>query len=80
MTTEELQNLYKRDKNFRDSVNLYKQQVEDETSELYDLYKRDPDFAEYVDKWAHNHNLSIFEVFRFNILKEYAKWLKENKK
>ena len=49
------------------------------TDELYDLYKRDPDFAEYVDKWAHNHNLSIFEVFRFDILKEYAKWLKENK-
>lgn len=50
------------------------------TDELYDLYKRDPDFAKYVDKWAHNHNLSIFEVFRFDILKEYAKWLKENKK
>lgn len=49
------------------------------TDELYDLYKHDPDFAEYVDKWAHNHNLSIFEVFRFDILKEYAKWLKENK-
>lgn len=49
------------------------------TDELYDLYKRDPDFAEYVDKWAKNHNLSIFEVFRMNILGEYAKWLKENK-
>ncbi len=80
MTTEELQNLYKHDKNFRDSVNLYKQQVEDKTSELYDLYKHDPDFKSYVDLWAKNHDLSIYEVFRFNILQEYAKWLKENRK
>lgn len=50
------------------------------TDELYDLYKRDPDFAEYVDKWAHNHDLSIFEVFRMNILQEYGKYVRENKK
>ena len=50
------------------------------SEELYDLYQRDADFKEYVDKWAKNHDLSIFEVFRFNILGEYAKWLKENKK
>lgn len=50
------------------------------SEELYDLYQRDPDFKAYVDKWAHNHDLSIFEVFRFNILGEYAKWLKEKKK
>lgn len=50
------------------------------TDELYTLYETDPDFKEYVDKWAHNHDLSIFEVFRFNILQEYAKWLKEVKK
>ena len=50
------------------------------TDELYDLYKRDPNFKEYVDKWAKNHDISIYEVFRFNILQEYAKWLKENKK
>ena len=50
------------------------------TDELYDLYQRDPNFKEYVDKWAHNHDFRISEVFRFNILQEYAKWLKENKK
>ena len=50
------------------------------TDELYDLYKRDPDFKEYVDKWAKNHDLSIYEVFRFKTLQEYARWLKENKK
>lgn len=50
------------------------------TDELYDLYKRDPDFKQYVDLWAKNHDLSIYEVFRFKTLQEYAKWLKENKK
>lgn len=50
------------------------------SDELYDLYKRDADFKEYVDKWAKNHDLSIFEVFRFNLLQEYAKYLKEVKK
>ena len=50
------------------------------SEELYELYKTDKDFKEYVDKWAKNHNLSVFEVFRFDILKEYAKWLKEVKK
>ena len=50
------------------------------TDELYNLYQQDKDFKDYVDKWAQNHNLSIYEVFRFNILQEYAKWLKEVKK
>jgi len=50
------------------------------SEELYDLYQRDEDFKEYVDKWAKNHDLSIWEVFRMNILKEYAKWLREVKK
>ena len=50
------------------------------TDEYYDLYKRDAAFKEYVDKWAKNHDLSIFEVFRFNLLQEYAKYLKEGKK
>ena len=50
------------------------------TDELYDLYKRDPDFKEYVDRWCKNHNLSIFEAFRLNVLQEYAKYLKEGKK
>ncbi len=50
------------------------------TDELYDLYKRDEDFHDYVDKWAASHNLSIYEVFRFNILQEYSKYLKEQKK
>ena len=46
------------------------------TDELYALYHEDKDFKEYVDKWAKNHSLGIFEVFRFNILQEYAKWLR----
>lgn len=50
------------------------------TDELYELYQSDEDFKEYVDKWAKNHDLSIYEVFRFNILQEYAKWLKEARK
>jgi hypothetical protein len=49
------------------------------SEELYTLYQEDMDFKGYVDRWAKNHDLSIFEVFRFKILKEYAKWLKENK-
>ena len=49
------------------------------TDELYALYHEDKDFKEYVDKWAKNHDLGIFEVFRFNILQEYANWLRENK-
>lgn len=48
--------------------------------ELYTLYKTDADFKEYVDKWCKKHNLSIFEAFRLNVLQEYAKWVKENKK
>lgn len=44
------------------------------TDELYALYHEDKDFKEYVDKWAKNHDLGIFEVFRFNILQEYAKY------
>ena len=50
------------------------------SDELYDLYKRDPAFKHYVDAWCQTHNLSIFEAFTRNILREYAKWLKENKK
>lgn len=50
------------------------------TDELYQLYQDDPDFKRYVDEWSRNHDLSIFEIFRFDILKEYAKWLKEVKK
>ena len=53
---------------------------ENMSEDLYDLYQRDEDFKKYVDKWAKNHDLSIYEVFRFNILQEYAKWLKEVKK
>ena len=49
------------------------------TDELYALYHEDSDFKGYVDKWAKNHDLGIFEVFRFNILQEYANWLGENK-
>ena len=49
------------------------------TDELYTLYKDDADFKRYVDEWSRNHHLSIFEIFRFDILREYAKWLKEQK-
>lgn len=49
------------------------------TDELYTLYQEDEDFKTYVDLWAKNHDLSIFEVFRFSILREYEKWLKEQK-
>ena len=45
--------------------------------DLYELYKTDPDFAHYCDEWCRNHDLSIFEIFNFNILREYVKWLKE---
>lgn len=48
--------------------------------ELYELYQKDKDFKEYVDKWCHNHDLSIFEAFNFNILREYAKYVKEKNK
>lgn len=47
------------------------------TDELYEQYKNDKDFKHYVDQWAKNHNMSIFEVFSFNILKEYARYCKE---
>ena len=47
------------------------------SEELYTLYQEDADFREYVDKWAKNHDLSIYEVFRFNILSEYAKYVRE---
>ena len=48
--------------------------------ELYELYKEDEDFKQYVDAWCKDHDLSIFEAFRMNILREYAKYIKEAKK
>lgn len=45
--------------------------------ELLELYKNDAAFKEYCDKWCANHDLSISEVFDFNILREYAEWLKQ---
>ena len=50
------------------------------TDELYDLYKRDEDFKRYVNAWCDKHNIGIFEAFRMNILQEYGKYIKENKK
>lgn len=47
------------------------------TDELYDLYKRDSDFKHYCDEWCRNHKLEKEQVFEFNILKEYAKYLRE---
>ncbi len=49
------------------------------TDELYELYQKDEDFKEYVDRWCKAHSLGIYEAFRFNILQEYAKYLKEKK-
>ena len=50
------------------------------TDELYALYKNDKDFREYVDKWCIIHNLSLHEAFEFKILREYARYIKEQKK
>lgn len=50
------------------------------SEELYELYQSDADFKRYVDEWCRNHDLSIWEAFRFNILQEYAKYIKEAKK
>lgn len=49
------------------------------TKELNTLYKNDPDFKHYVDEWCRNHNLEKEQVFNFNILREYAKYVRENK-
>lgn len=49
------------------------------SEELYELYKSDDDFKHYVDSWCRKHNLSIWEAFRFNLLQEYAKFIKEKK-
>lgn len=50
------------------------------SEELYTLYQEDADFKEYVDRWCKQHNLSIFEAFQFNLIREYAKYVKEGKK
>lgn len=50
------------------------------TDELYDLYQTNEDFKHYVDAWCRNHSMSPSEVFEFNILKEYARYIKEAKK
>lgn len=50
------------------------------TDELYDLYKRDSDFQHYVDAWCKARSIGIFEAFQLNILQEYGKYIKENKK
>lgn len=44
------------------------------------LYENDPAFKRYVDEWARNHNLEPEQIFRLNILREYADYLRENKK
>lgn len=54
--------------------------MKETTSEYYQLYDDDPDFKCYVDKWCRNHTLTKEQVFEFNILREYAKWLREVKK
>ena len=48
--------------------------------ELRTLYKTDADFRHYVDEWSRNHNLSKEQIFEFDILQEYVKWLKEVEK
>lgn len=44
------------------------------------LYENDPDFKRYVDEWVRNHNLEPEQIFCFNILREYADYLRESKK
>lgn len=50
------------------------------TDELYTMYRENDDFKGYVDRWCKNHDKSIYEAFRYVLVKEYAKWLKEQKK
>lgn len=47
--------------------------------ELQELYKTDDEFREYVNRWCKNHNLSVDEAFNFNLLREYARYIKEAK-
>ena len=47
------------------------------TDELYDLYQTNEDFKHYVDAWCQKNNQGIFEAFRYKMVAEYAKCLKE---
>lgn len=47
------------------------------SEELKKLYENDQDFRHYVDEWCRNHKLEKEQVFEFNILKEYAKYVRE---
>lgn len=46
-------------------------------NELYELYQKDKDFKEYVDKWCKSHGLEVEQAFNFDILREYARYVKE---
>lgn len=48
--------------------------------ELNELYQNDEDFKRYCDEWCRKHNTKASELFDQDILREYAKWLKEQKK
>lgn len=48
--------------------------------ELLELYESDADFKEYVDRFCQIHNLDIEDAFEFNLLREYARYIKENKR
>lgn len=50
------------------------------SKELKELYETDADFKEYVDRFCAIHNLTVEEAFDFNLLREYARYIKENKK
>ena len=50
------------------------------SEELKKLYENDQEFRHYVDEWCRNHKLEKEQVFEFNILKEYAKYVREAKK
>ena len=50
------------------------------TDELYTMYRENDDFKGYVDRWCKNRDRNIYEAFRFVLVKEYAKLLKEQKK
>lgn len=48
--------------------------------ELLTLYNQDKDFAHFVDAYKIKHNLSLRDALDHNILREYAKYVRENKK
>ena len=48
--------------------------------ELLTLYNQDEDFKRYVDAYRQKHDLTLQEAISHYVLREYGKWLKEQKK